>query len=293
QAFQSRTAEARFSGRAFDKVDWTVGGFFLNARFHSDQTVSLPALIFAGVYNGAIAGGASVANAEAAAAAVIEGPARFLVNGHNITDSENKSAFAHGVYDLTDKLSLTAGVRYSKDDKDEQFDNTIVRTTLDTSDNHFDWKAGVDYKFTDTFLGYVSAATGYRPQSFNPRPFQRTQFVKVDGEEAKSYELGVKTDLFERKMRVNGAVFYVDYAKRIVGVPGTECGLQNPTTNDPPIYKTVPAGTPNSQLDTIGNRCLSTDITSRTFYQNFPGKIKGAELELAFRPIEALTINAS
>jgi iron complex outermembrane receptor protein len=294
QAFQSRTAEARFSGRAFDKLDWTVGAFYLNARFHSDQTVSIPALIFAGVYGGAIAGGATVAEAEAIGAGVIEsGNARFLVNGHNITDSENKSAFAHGVYELTDKLSLTAGVRYSKDEKDERFDNTIVRTTLATSDNHFDWKAGVDYKFTDTFLGYVSAATGYRPQSFNPRPFQRTQFVKVDGEEAKSYELGVKADFLERKLRANGAVFYVDYGKRIVGVPGTECGLQNPTTDDAPVYKTVPDGTPASTLDTLGNRCLSADITSRTFYQNFPGKIKGVELELAFRPIEALTINAS
>ena len=293
QAFQSRTAEARFSGRAFGKLDWTVGAFYLNARFHSDQTVSLPALIFAGVYNGAIAGGASVAAAEAAAAGVIEGPARFLVNGHNITDSENKSAFVHGVYALTDKLSFTAGTRYSKDDKNERFDNTIVRSTLDTSDNHVDWKAGVDYKFTDTLLGYVSAATGYRPQSFNPRPFQRTQFVKVDGEEGKSYELGVKADFLERKLRANGAVFYVDYAKRIVGIAGTECNLANPTGSDAPIYKTVPAGTPNSVLDTIGNRCLSSDITSRTFFQNFPGKIKGAELELAFRPIEPLTINAS
>jgi iron complex outermembrane receptor protein len=293
QAFQSRTAEARFSGRALDKLDWTVGAFYLNARFHSDQTVSIPALLFAGSYGNAIAAGQTVPEAEASAADFIENVARFLVNGHNITDSENKSAFAHGVYDLTDRLSLTAGVRYSKDDKDERFDNTIVRTTLNTSDNHFDWKAGVDFKFTDTVLGYVSAATGYRPQSFNPRPFQRTQFVKVDGEEAKSYELGAKADLLERKLRLNGAVFYVDYGKRIVGVPGTECNLANPTGNDPPVYKTVPAGTPNSVLDTIGNRCLSSDITSRTFYQNFPGKIKGAELELAFRPIEALTITGS
>jgi iron complex outermembrane receptor protein len=293
QAFQSRTAEARFSGRAFDKLDWTVGAFYLNARFHSDQTVSIPALLFAGSYNGAIADGQSVAQAEATAANFIENVARFLVNGHNITDSENKSAFAHGVYDLTDRLSLTAGVRYSKDDKDERFDNTIVRTTLNTSDNHFDWKAGVDFKFTDTLLAYASAATGYRPQSFNPRPFQRTQFVKVDGEEAKSYELGLKADFLERKLRTNGAVFYVDYGKRIVGVPGTECNLANPTGNDPPIYKTVPAGTAGSVLDTIGNRCLSSDITSRTFYQNFPGKIKGVEMEIAFRPIEPLTINAS
>ena len=293
QAFQSRTAEARFSGRAFDKLDWTVGAFYLNARFHSDQTVSLPALIFAGVYGGAIAGGASVADAEAAGANVIDNLARFLVNGHNITDSENKSVFAHGVYSLTDKLSVTLGARYSKDDKNERFDNTIVATSLDTSDNHFDWKAGVDYKFTDTMLGYVSAATGYRPQSFNPRPFQRTQFVRVDGEEATSYELGFKADFLERKLRANGAVFYVDYGKRIVGVPGTECTLANPTGSAPPVYNTVPPGTPGSVQDTIGNTCLAANTTSRTYYQNFPGKIKGAELEVAFRPIEPLTINAS
>ncbi len=293
QTFDSRTAEARFSGRLADKVDWTVGGFYYKGNFQSAQTVSIPAFIFAGVYGGAIAGGATVAEAEAAGANVIENFARFLVNGNNITKSENKSAFGHAVYDLTDKLSFTAGVRYSKDDKNEQFDNTIVATALDTSDSHVDWKAGVDYKFTDTLLGYASAATGYRPQSFNPRPFQRTQFVKVDGEEAKSYEAGIKTDLFERRLRVNGAVFYVDYGQRIVGVAGTECNLVNPTGTAPPIYDTVPPGTPGSMVDTLGNVCLSSRSTSRTFFDNFPGKIKGAEVEVAFRPIDPLTINAS
>src|SRR5262249_6504667 len=193
------------------------------------------ALIFAGAYAGRLAAGDTVAQAEAAAAAVINGGARFLVNGNNITKSENKSAFAHAVYDLTDQLSVTGGIRYSKDDKDENFDNSIVRTSLGTSENSFDWKAGVDYKFTDSVLGYLSAATGYRPQSFNPRPFQRTQFVQVDGEEAKSYELGVKADFLQRRLRTNAAVFYVDYGQRIVGVPGVECTITNPAGTDPPI----------------------------------------------------------
>ncbi len=215
------------------------------------------------------------------------------MNGNNQTKSENKSVFAHTVTDLTDKLSMTLGARYSEDDKDERFDNTIVITSLATSESRFDWRAGFDYQFTDTLLGYVSAATGYRPQSFNPRPFQRTQFVKVDGEEADSYELGVKTDLLERRLRLNGAVFYVDYGKRIVGVPGVECTISNPTGDAPPIYNTVPAGTPGAVTDTLGNLCLSSNTTSRTFYQNFPGKIKGGELEVTYRPIDPLTINAS
>jgi iron complex outermembrane receptor protein len=291
QDFDSSSAELRFSGRIADRVDWTTGLFYYDGEFHSSQTVSIPALIFAGVYNGAIAGGASIADAEAIAASVIETGARFLVNGNNITASKNKSAFAHAVYDVTDKLSFTAGIRYSEDDKDEQFDNSIVITSLGTSENSFDWKAGVDYQFTDTFLGYVSAATGYRPQSFNPRPFQRTQFVQVDGEEAESYEIGVKTDLLERRLRVNAAVFYVDYTKRIVAVPGTECTLLNPQGNDPPIYDTVAPGTPGAIVDTLGQTCLN--FTSRTFYANFPGKIKGGELEVTFRPLDALTLSGS
>jgi iron complex outermembrane receptor protein len=305
--FNSRSAELRFSGRLFDKADWTVGGFVYNGHFHNAQVVSIPALIFAGVYGNvfnSIAGtppstdpavlAAANAAAEAAGANVINNVAKFLVNGNNLTDSENRSAFMHVVYDLTDKLSITGGIRESKDIKNERFDNTIVRTSLDTDENHFDWKAGVDYKFTDSVLGYVSAATGYRPQSFNPRPFQRTQFVQVDGEEAKSYEVGMKGDFLERRLRTNVAAFYIDYGRRIVGVAGVECALSplDPGSG-PPIYDTVAPGTPGSITDALGNVCLSTRTTSRTFYQNSPGKIKGGELEIAYRPIDALTVSGS
>ena len=164
------------------------------------------------------------------------------------------------MYDFTEQAARhRRRARYSKDDKDEQFDNTIVITSLGTSDNHFDWKAGVDYKFTDTFLGYVSAATGYRPQSFNPRPFQRTQFVQVDGEEAKSYELGFKADLLERRMRMNVAVFYVDYSQRIVPIAGSEC-LAGPTGN---YLFIVPPGTPGAVQDSLGQCSASTRMGRR------------------------------
>ena len=299
QAFVAKTAELRFSGRAMDKLDWTVGGFWLSGNFKTGQTVSIPAFIFAGVYGGVL-GAPTVANpggsppcfgnvtcAEGIASGVINNSARFLVNGLNITNSENKSGFVHGVYSVTDKLSLSAGFRYSEDIKDENFDNTIVRTTLNTSENHTDWKAGIDYKFTPDVMAYLSAATGYRPQAFNPRPFQVTQFVKVDGEEATSYELGLKADFFDRRVRANVAAFYIDYSKRIVPVGGTECLLQNPNGPPPYIYTPVTPGNPNPLTDSLGNVCDA--VTSRTLYQNFPGKIKGGEVEIEFRPVEGWT----
>jgi iron complex outermembrane receptor protein len=301
QKFSSDTAELRLSGKAMEKLNWTLGGFYYKGDFKSGQTVSIPAFIFAGVYGGVL-GAPTVANpagtppcfgvvtcAEGIASGVINNNAKWLVNGLNDTKSKNISVFAAGDYDFTDKLSMSAGLRYSKDDKDDNFDNTIVKTTLGTSEKHTDWKLGLNYKFTDDVMGYVSASTGYRPQAFNPRPFQVTQFVQVSGEEAKSYELGLKGDFFDRRLRANAAVFYIDYSKRILPVGGTEC-LLIPGSN-PPAYNTVPPGTPGSVVDTLGNTCMA--VTSRTFYQNSPGKIKGGELELTWQPVEGLTFNGN
>ncbi len=260
QDVDAKTFEARFSGSVGSLVDYTVGGFWYKGEFTNSQQVSIPAFV----------------------------PTALLVNGQNITSSENLSGFVHTVWHAGDKLSFNAGVRYSTDKKDENFDNSIVKTTLGTNENHFDWKAGVDYKFTDQMMGYVSASTGYRPQAFNPRPFQPTQFVPVDGEEATSYEIGWKSDFADNRVRVNLAAFYIDYSKRILPVGGTECTL---LPGGPPyVYNTIPPATGTPVPDSLGHQCVAT--VSRTFYQNIPATIKGAELELQFAPIEGMTISA-
>jgi iron complex outermembrane recepter protein len=260
QEVDARTFEARFSSTIGDLLDFTVGAFWYKGEFTNSQQVSIPAFV----------------------------PTALLVNGQNTTSSENLSGFAHTVWHFGDKLSVNAGVRYSTDKKDEDFDNSIVVTQLDTDDNHFDWKAGIDYKFTESMMGYLSAATGYRPQAFNPRPFQPTQFVQVDGEEATSYEVGFKSDFADNRVRVNLAAFYVDYNQRILPVGGTECTL---LPGGPPyVYNTIPPATGTPIVDSLGNNCVA--VTSRTFYQNIPATIQGAELEVQFAPIEGMMISA-
>ena len=254
QDFESFTGELRFSGRAWDKLDWTVGYFHYDGDFTSGQQVSIPAFV----------------------------PGAFLVNGLNITESENNSVFGHGVYDITDNMSFTAGLRYSRDTKDEQFDNTIVQAVNSVTASSLDWKVGLDYKLTDDILAYGSIATGYRPPAFNPRPFQVTQFVPVDGEENTSFDIGVKADLFDQKLRMNVAGFYIDYSQRILPIGGTECLLIPGTTT----YNLNPAG---AFTDSLGQTCDA--VTSRTFYDNIPATVKGVELETEFRPVDRLIIN--
>jgi iron complex outermembrane receptor protein len=258
------TGELRLSGRAMDRLDWTVGYFHYDGEWDNAQQVSIPAFV----------------------------PGPFLVNGKNVTDAQNDSVYAHLVYDLTDQLAITAGLRYSEDSKDVDFDNTIVVTTGSASDDSTDWKVGIDYQVNDNLLVYGSAATGYRPQAFNPRPFQVTQFVPVDGEENISYDIGVKSDLFDDRLRLNVAAFYIDYKKRILPVGGVEC-LADANGNYRSI---VPEGTPGAVQDSLGQWCTTPPgafgpTTSRTFYQNVPAEVSGAELEFIWRPVDELTIS--
>ncbi|MBV8804577.1 MAG: TonB-dependent receptor, partial [Sinobacteraceae bacterium] len=262
--FTYRTVEMRFSGNLLDnKLNWTAGGFYYDGDANTTQEVNLP--------------GANIGP-------YLANPVQnsLLVNGLELGHFRNYSAFLHTVYSLTDKLRLTLGGRYSKDQKADNFDNTIVKATINNTSSRGDWRIGLDYQIDPRLLVYTSASTGYRPPAFNPRPFQADQFVSVSGESLVAYELGEKADLWDRKLRLNAAAFYSDYRHRIVPTGGTDC-LKNPDGS------VVPGPLPNPQG---GPACLVNSIPN-TLYVNSPGKIYGGEIETELRPIEPLLISAS
>ena len=270
QTIDYYTAELRFSGRAMDAVDWTVGGFYYDGESVNNQIVSIPFLSF-------ILDGRRVRRSEL--------PVRQHRQRH---DSKNESVFAHAVWDITDKLALTAGVRYSSDEKDVSFDNTRVQNPhVVVEGDNTDYKLGLDYQFTPDMLAYASWSTGYRPGSYNPRPFQATQVVAVDAEDSEAYELGVKSDWFDRRLRTNLAVFYTDWKTRITPVGGTECILLD--LGPPPVYLPDDPNTPGSVTDSLGNVCEA--VTSRTFYENTPGEIEGVEVEVSWEPVDGLVFS--
>src|SRR5690606_30259525 len=244
------TAELRFNGRAFERMEWTAGLFYYDGDSINQQMVSIPflSLILDGVPPD-------------------QNATRPFVNARNVHQNRNESVYAHIVYDFNERLSINGGVRYSDDEKNVNFDNTRVQNpNVVVADDHFDWRIGLDYRFSDALMAYVSAATGYRPGSYNPRPFQATQVVAVENEESTAYEIGVKSDLLDRRLRLNAALFYTDWETRILTDPGTECTLLD--LGPPPVYDTVPPGTPGSVTDSLGNTCLAGTTVSRTFYVN-------------------------
>jgi iron complex outermembrane receptor protein len=291
QPVQARTAELRFNGTTFsDRLDWTLGAFFYNSHATNTQTVSIPPLsMFLDLFLAQVLPGTITFPQMITA---LDTTQRSFVNAKNVHQLENQSVYGHVVLKLNDKIDLQAGVRYSKDQKNVDFDNTrVVAPGVEIENKHTDWRFGLDWKFTEAMMSYISASSGYRPAAYNSRPFQPTQVVGVEPEEAISYELGFKADFFDGTWRTNFAVFDIDYKTRILPVAGTECTLQNPQGPPPYIYNTVPPGTPGSTTDTLGNVCLAT--VSRTFYTNAPGDVQGFEFETMWKPIDALTVTAN
>ncbi len=160
---------------------------------------------------------------------------------NNIYTPKSEAAYVNLDIHPLNKLTLTVGTRYSDDKKEVAYSNLQdgvpagnIIFNVTPKDSRFDWKAGASYQLNDLSMVYTSAATGFRLPSFNSRPLQPDQVQQVPGDQTLAYELGLKTDLFNRKLRFNGDVFYTDYQVRPTGVSGQEYAI-GPDGNPVPV----------------------------------------------------------
>lgn len=106
-------------------------------------------------------------------------------------------------YDVLEKLTLTLGGRYDSDRrKQENLLNGEVRKAKFTA---FQPKVSVAYKLDSSKLFYATYAQGFRSGGFNPPSYR----VPIYGDERLSnYEIGFKSEFFNRALTLNGAVFH-------------------------------------------------------------------------------------
>ena len=92
-------------------------------------------------------------------------------------------------------------------------------------------QATLDWKITDGIYSYLTYSEGFKGGGFDDTPANIPQATTpFDPEKAKNYELGVKMDLFDRRMRLNADVFYMDYTNLQVTQTNAAC-LCNITDN--------------------------------------------------------------
>ncbi len=265
QTHHQDSYEVRLNGTAFDKrLDWTTGVYYFKSYTH------MGGVIGAGTFGLAL-------------------PFPPTWDKNDSFTTESKSVFAHTIFSLTDKLSLTAGGRYTDESKTYKFDNTgllTVATPLAYGQSHKDWKLALDYQFTEDIMGYVMASTGFRSEGANPRPFYPAQLQDIPGEEILAYEVGSKADFFKNRLRVNAAAFLNKYDPRLIRVFGAQCTDPAGMDQGTPI---IPFGAVCPE----GTYAAGTAGVPDFVYLSAPGTAKGFEMDVTARPIYNLDINAS
>ncbi|MBU3069504.1 TonB-dependent receptor [Aestuariicella sp. G3-2] len=146
---------------------------------------------------------------------------------------DTKAIYVNGTYQLTDTLTLTAGLRYTRDsievedysswygDAQDSFAKTTDGPSLGSlgldavdqkvDDTNTSGKIGLDWFVTDDIMLYGSYSTGYRGSAFNGFAFDPSEFSQVDPEELKAWEIGFKSTIQNGRTRINGAFFHYTY----------------------------------------------------------------------------------
>jgi iron complex outermembrane receptor protein len=194
----------------------------------------------------------------------------FILSTNNHKDVqtiESWAVFVHGTYAINDRLSLTAGIRHTDDQKDVNIyrqnfiDGTVIipNTGVSVEAQEISPKLGLSWQINDDLMTYVQWATGFRGGGFGPRPSNPLQVAAFDVEELESLEGGVKTDLLNGRLRLNASVFFSEYTNQ---------------------------QSPSQEFDSSGAIWFRTVNTGQS-------DISGVELELTSYPTDSLQLEAS
>ena len=142
----------------------------------------------------------------------VTGPTNYVKQ-----DTKAVAAYVQGAWRFDNGLGITAGGRYSHERKEFSINSVRPDGTpnfqaqREQSWAKPDWKLLLDYRFTDSVMGYASAATGFKSGGFNGRAASVAALTSVDEETVLSYELGLKTQLLDNRVRLNVNYYRNDY----------------------------------------------------------------------------------
>lgn len=211
----------------------------------------------------------------------------------NQADIKSSAFFGQLGFQITDTLKFTAGGRYTRDKITGDITGTAVRlgdkfTPNDTIPltpltgepgpggvlirypqgggystpygETFDettFQGIMEWQAADDLMFYGTISEGYKSGGFQDTPPNTLgATLAYEPENVTNYELGIKSEFFNNRIRLNGAVFYMDYA--------------------------------NLQVEFTNDQCLCNIVSNAS-----DAEIKGAELEMQFAATDALYVWAS
>lgn len=134
--------------------------------------------------------------------------------------SRSLAAYGQAEFHVTDKLDVVGGIRVTGDKKNgtyyQQFaapGSPLTASPFTYQKTKVTYLAGLNFRVTDDVLTYAKFSTGYISGG-------SVAGVPFDPETAESWEVGVKSELFDRRLRLNLAGFFAKYGNLQQTLPG-------------------------------------------------------------------------
>lgn len=141
-------------------------------------------------------------------------PNNFLIDREDSTDDADYWAlFGQVEYDLTEKLSVSVGGRYSEEriSADIEGFSGVLVTILSVEDTFTDFspRLALTYAANDALTYYGTVSKGFKSGGVQIAPSPERE--SFEPETLWNYEVGVKAGLLDERLRLNAAVFYMDW----------------------------------------------------------------------------------
>lgn len=157
-------------------------------------------------------------------------PLNGIATRSQVTDAIG--LFASLAYDVTDRLTLAGGARISDDSKVFTAERTlgpfgsgtVGPLSENVSDSQVSWDVSATYAATEEVNVYTRIARGFRSPSVQGRLVFGNELSTADSETVLSYEAGVKSELWNGRVRANGNVFFYEISDQQLTIVG---GLNN------------------------------------------------------------------
>lgn len=240
--------DLRLSSQGDGKLQWVTGLFFLDQKIYRNETNTTGVKV------------------RGTAGAIVGAPNNSLGGEEQFSTTKSFAVYGQGTYSFNDMWSATLGARYTKDKKELNGIGTAGGGGTITSSYNFvankSWnattpKASIEFKPTDRAMIYLTWSEGYKAGGYpNLGVTGLVASTPYNPESAVQYEIGAKTEWFDRRLRLNLSVFDIKYEDLQV------------------LVQLVPANAPPTQAGTL----FTINAAN--------AKSQGAELEFSFAPTD-------
>lgn len=262
-----RTHELRLSSeeRLFGMVDYVVGGFIQKLTPWTDLVNAVSA------------------NVNPVTKTLISlTPQVINRRGRTL----EKAVFGNLTVHLGEQTELSGGARHINYRTNTNY-ATVANPNPSSPQDKFNawvWSASIKHRFNEDLMVYASAGSSWRvgsgtnalilSRSINPAnvvdPYL-AELLKITPERSKSYEIGLRSSWFDRKLTVNVSAFHQDFKGYIFPISPFFVRDFDPATS------------------TFGNAVL----TVSTIAAPVPAEVNGIEAEISARPIQGLNLGAT